>query len=95
MPIHPRPATVHGEPGYPSIAAAAAALGPPDVVDVFVRSELVGPIVSEAIASGAGAVWLQLGVVDEDAAREARAAGLVTVMDRCPAQDWPRLGPAA
>ncbi len=95
VPIHPRPTTVHGEPGYPSIAAAAAALGPPDVVDIFVRSELVGPIVSEAIESGAGAVWLQLGVIDEDAAREARAAGLVTVMDRCPAQDWPRLGPAA
>ena len=95
VPIHPQPATVHGEPGYPSIAAAAAAVGPPDVVDVFVRSELVGPIVAEAIAADAGAIWLQLGVVDEEAARAAQVAGLATVMNRCPAQDWPRLGPAA
>ncbi|MCB0922764.1 MAG: CoA-binding protein, partial [Actinobacteria bacterium] len=47
------------------------------------------------IAVGAGAVWMQFDVIDEEAARRAREAGLDVVMDRCPAADWPRLGPAA
>lgn len=88
VPVHPSAEVVHGQVGYPTLAAAAAAVGKIDVVDLFVRSSLVGPLVDEAIAIGAGVVWMQQGVVDEAAARRARAAGLLTVMDQCPVQVW-------
>ena len=85
VPVHPRAEEVHGEAGY---AHARRGPVPVDVVDCFVRSELVGPVVDEAIAVGAQAVWMQLGVVDEDAAARAQAAGLAVVMDRCPKIEW-------
>jgi uncharacterized protein len=91
VPIHPKFEQVHGARGYATIAEAAAVEGRPDVVDVFVRSQLAGGIVQEAIEVGAGAVWLQLGVIDHAAAEEAAAAGLDVVMDRCPAIEWPRV----
>jgi predicted CoA-binding protein len=85
VPVHPRAETVHGEPGYPTLADVPFDV---DVVDLFVRSELAGPVVDEAIAEGAKAVWMQLGVVDHEAAARAEAAGLQVVMDRCPKIEW-------
>ena len=87
--VHPKAESVHGAPGYASLADVPGRI---DVVDVFVRSELAGAIVDDAIAVGARAVWLQLGVIDEDAAARAAAAGLDVVMDTCPAIEAPRLG---
>lgn len=91
VPVHPRAVTVHGERGYPRLADVPFSV---DVVDCFVRSELVGTVVDDAIAVGASGIWMQLGVVDEAAAERARAAGLTVVMDRCPKIDWGRYGPA-
>ena len=81
IPINPTiSGAVLGEMVYPSLADAPR---PIDVVQIFRRSEEVGPIVEEAIAAGAKAVWMQLGVSNEEAAAAARAAGLDVVMNQC------------
>ena len=87
FPVHPKAETVHGAVGYSSLSEIPVQV---DVVDCFVNSNLVGDVVDQAIAIGAKAVWLQLGVIDEAAAARAQAAGLLTVMDRCPAIEYKR-----
>lgn len=59
-----------------------------DVVDFFINSDLVGTHVDVAIAIGAKAIWLQLGVIDQDSVHRAEAAGLIAIMDRCPAIEY-------
>jgi hypothetical protein len=95
VPVNPRGEGALGEPGYRSLADL------PDgetvaVVDFSVASARVGALVDEAIAQrerlGIGALWLQLGVVDEAAAARAEAAGLDVVMDTCPHIEGPRIG---
>jgi uncharacterized protein len=91
VPIHPRAQEVHGEPGFTSIADAAKVHGTPDVVDVFVRFDRAGEFADQAIEAGAKAVWFQLDVIDYDAATRVSNKGMIMVMDRCPAIEYPRL----
>jgi len=82
VPVNPMAPEILGERSYPSLTAAAADHRI-DMVDCFRKSEDIPPLAEEAIAIGAQCLWLQLGVVNEDAAARARAAGLAVVMDRC------------
>jgi predicted CoA-binding protein len=91
VPVHPSAETVLGERGFSTLAEARTEIGPIDVVDVFVNSNLAGAVADEAISIGASAVWFQLGVIDATAATRVAAAGLNMVMDRCPAIEWPLL----
>jgi predicted CoA-binding protein len=81
--------TIHGRTVVASLAEAA----PLEMVDVFRASIHVGRLVDRAIELGAGTIWLQLGVVDHQAAAKARAAGIKVVMDRCPVIEDRRIGP--
>jgi predicted CoA-binding protein len=81
--------TIHGRVVVASLAEAA----PLEMVDVFRASVHVGAVVGHAIQLGAHTIWMQLGVIDHDAAAKARAAGIRVVMDRCPVIEDRRLGP--
>ncbi|YCK81486.1 CoA-binding protein [Arthrobacter sp. D3-18] len=87
IPINLKGEDVHGEKGYKSLADIPEARHPIDVVDCFVNSQLVGAVIDQAIAIGAKAVWLQLGVFDDDAVQRARDAGLDVVVNSCPARE--------
>ena len=92
VPINPNEQDVHGLQAYPDLASLPAdRRAQIEVVDLFRRSDSVLPHVEEAIAIGARAVWMQLEVWNEEAARLARDAGLLVVMDRCPAIDHPAM----
>ena len=80
---------VHGEYVWRELSQIGE---PIDMVDIFRRPDAAGEAVDAAIAAGAKAVWMQLGVINEAAAARAEAAGLKVVMNRCPAIDIPRLG---
>ncbi len=82
---------VHGEFVFRDLDQLGDAI---DIVDIFRRSDAAGEVIDQAIAIGAKAVWMQLGVIDQAAAARAEAAGVQVVMDRCPAIDIPRLGVA-
>lgn len=94
IPIHPKAQEVLGQTGYASLADVPDGTQV-DVVDCFIRSDLVGAVVDQAIAEkdrlGIRMVWLQLGVIDDAAAERAAAAGLEVVMDTCPRIEYPRL----
>jgi predicted CoA-binding protein len=92
IPVNPAESEILGERCYPSLRDIGE---PVDVVDVFRRSSVAGAHVDEAIAIGAGGVWLQLGVIDHEAVARAREAGMRAVMDRCPAIELPKLDAAA
>lgn len=91
IPVNPRLAgqMLLGERVHPDLASVPE---PVDMADLFINPERVGAVVDAAVAAGIPTVWLQVGVVDEEAAARAEAAGVTVVMDRCPRQDIPRLG---
>ena len=91
VPVNPRESAVLGVPAFPTLAEAVATTGPFDMVDVFRRSELCVPHSHEAVTTGARILWLQLGVVNWEAATIAHEAGLGVVMDRCTAIEWQRV----
>ena len=89
IPVHPKAETVHGQAGYAKLSDIPV---PIDVVDIFVNSDLVGAVVNEAIEVGAKGVWLQLDVIDTGAVARAKDAGLLAVMNHCPAIEYKKRG---
>jgi predicted CoA-binding protein len=91
VPVNPTVSQVLGEAAFASLEEAVAASGPFDIVDVFRRPEHAAAIAQAAVATACRALWLQLGVVDWEAARIAHDGGLAVVMDRCTAIEHRRL----
>jgi predicted CoA-binding protein len=88
IPVNPSVPVILRQPCYASLREVPGAIA---MVDIFRRAAVAGSVVDDAIAIGAQIVWMQLGVVDEAAALRAQSAGLVVVMDRCPAIEYRRL----
>ncbi|MFB3778995.1 MAG: CoA-binding protein [Bryobacteraceae bacterium] len=88
IPVNPNETSVLGEPAYPELEAVPEKI---DIVNIFRRSEFVPAIVEAAIRIGVKAIWMQEGVIHEEAAARARAAGLAVVMDRCILKEHQRL----
>lgn len=88
IPVNPNAQEVLGKTSYPNLSSVPEKV---EVVDIFRRSEEVMPIVEEAIKIGAKAVWMQEGIINEEAAAKARAAGLLVVMDKCMFKEHQRL----
>jgi predicted CoA-binding protein len=87
VPVNPETDRVLGRRSYPTLEEAAADTGPFDIVDVFRRPQFTPEVARSAVATGSGALWLQLRIVDWEAARIAHVGGLAVVMDRCTAVD--------
>ena len=92
IPVTPKEQSVLGQRAYPSLAAVPTRI---DIVDVFRAADAAPGIAREAVAVGSRALWLQLGVISEEAAEIAQSAGLLVVMDKCIGQTTLRLGIAA
>ncbi len=92
VPVRPAVSEVLGRRCYPDLAAAVAAEGPVDIVDVFRNAAACPDHAKEAVALGAGCLWLQLGIVSWEAAAIAAGAGMPVVMDRCTAIELRRIG---
>jgi predicted CoA-binding protein len=92
IPVNPEEREVLGEKSYPDLDSVPDEI---DVVDIFRRPEFVPEIVEAAIRKGAKVVWMQEGVIHEEAAQRAREAGLTVVMDRCILKDHRRLAHAS
>jgi uncharacterized protein len=88
IPINPNESSILGEKSYASLDDVPEKI---DIVDIFRRPEFVPEIVEQAIRVGAGAIWMQEGVIHEEAAARAQAAGLIVVMDRCILKEHQRL----
>ena len=85
IPVHPKAESVYGQKGYATLEEIPVEV---DVVDFFINSDLVSRNVDRAIEIGAKAIWLQLGVIDEESVQRAEQAGLIAIMDRCPAIEY-------
>ncbi len=89
IPVNPNEKVVLGETCYPDLSSIP---GHVDVVDIFRKSKDVPPIVAEAVRIGADVVWMQEGVINQEAAKCARDGGLKVVMDKCIKKEHEKLG---